>query len=245
MALRIAITARRSYLPGARPLPEVARRAATPKSAHDPRLAIKRIERTLEARRSQSFYGLQYRLGEVARARLDPLFLRHLLTSERFAGWRQLREGIYASAELPMHDATVASDACGKAEMSRNTGRSAREPYIYEYQPNGTLLGYLVRFKRQEAGKVESVSQYFSLSMHKGAKAALRATRRWRSLPSLVLAGGAPDAAEGIALLADRPMREGKATAYVCRGSVCDEPVTEARWLFVQLSAAIRTETPL
>jgi uncharacterized protein YyaL (SSP411 family) len=64
-------------------------------------------------------------------------------------------------------------------------------------------------------------------------------------VPSLVLAGGALEQAAGIALLADRPMREGKATAYVCRGFVCDEPVTDARSLFVQLGAAIRRETPL
>jgi uncharacterized protein YyaL (SSP411 family) len=74
---------------------------------------------------------------------------------------------------------------------------------------------------------------------------ALASTVKDQYVPSLVLAGGAPDTAEGIALLADRPMREGKATAYVCRGSVCDEPVTEPRWLFVQLGAAIRRETPL
>ena len=48
----------------------------------------------------------------------------------------------------------------------------------------------------------------------------------WRRAPagSVVLAG-VPDH-PGFALLADRPMREGKATAYVCRGFVCRLPVT-------------------
>ena len=58
-------------------------------------------------------------------------------------------------------------------------------------------------------------------------------------VPSLVIAGGAPDQRNGVALLANREMRGGKATAYVCRGSVCDEPVTDATKLFEQLRGAI------
>jgi uncharacterized protein YyaL (SSP411 family) len=60
-------------------------------------------------------------------------------------------------------------------------------------------------------------------------------------VPSLVLAGGAPGDATGIALLADRPMREGKATAYVCHRYVCDEPVTDSRALWEQLQRVTRT----
>ena len=59
-------------------------------------------------------------------------------------------------------------------------------------------------------------------------------------VPSLVLAGGPPQNGEGIALLADRPMRDGRPTAYVCRGYVCDEPVTDAGALFDQLTRASR-----
>jgi uncharacterized protein len=58
-------------------------------------------------------------------------------------------------------------------------------------------------------------------------------------VPSLVLAGGSVAEADGIALLADRPTRDGKATAYVCRGYQCDEPVTEPRKLFEQLQLQI------
>ena len=43
---------------------------------------------------------------------------------------------------------------------------------------------------------------------------------------SVVLAG-APDA-PGVPLLADRPLVDGAAAAYVCRGYVCDRPVTTA-----------------
>ncbi|MEU4742469.1 N-acylglucosamine 2-epimerase, partial [Actinosynnema sp. NPDC023658] len=38
-----------------------------------------------------------------------------------------------------------------------------------------------------------------------------------------VVVSGAPDSAP---LLADRPLVDGRAAAYVCRGYVCDRPVT-------------------
>jgi uncharacterized protein YyaL (SSP411 family) len=54
-------------------------------------------------------------------------------------------------------------------------------------------------------------------------------------VPSLVLAGGAADA---VALLRNRTMRDGRATAYVCRNHACDEPVTEPERLREQLLSA-------
>jgi uncharacterized protein YyaL (SSP411 family) len=59
-------------------------------------------------------------------------------------------------------------------------------------------------------------------------------------IPSLVLAGASPGDDQGIALLADRPPRGDRATAYVCRGYVCDEPVTDAGALFDQLARVSR-----
>jgi uncharacterized protein YyaL (SSP411 family) len=60
-----------------------------------------------------------------------------------------------------------------------------------------------------------------------------------RYVPSLVFAGGAPEQATGIALLADRPMQGGRATAYVCRRYLCEEPVTDSARLSDQLQAAV------
>ena len=72
-----------------------------------------------------------------------------------------------------------------------------------------------------------------------GFEALVRETAS-RYLPSLVLAAGA---AEGVALLRDRPLVDGRATAYVCRGFVCDAPVTDGRALGEQLErAAARRE---
>jgi uncharacterized protein YyaL (SSP411 family) len=60
-------------------------------------------------------------------------------------------------------------------------------------------------------------------------------------LPALVLAGGIGESAhtdESIPLLRDREAIAGKATAYVCRGYVCEAPVTDARALGEQLERA-------
>jgi uncharacterized protein YyaL (SSP411 family) len=61
-----------------------------------------------------------------------------------------------------------------------------------------------------------------------------------RYVPSLVLAGGKPGKASRIKLLEDRPLVDGKATAYVCRSYSCDKPVTAADALSEQLENAPR-----
>jgi uncharacterized protein YyaL (SSP411 family) len=65
---------------------------------------------------------------------------------------------------------------------------------------------------------------------------ALREVVFQRFLPNRVVAG-APDAtsAPAIPLLADRPMRGGVPTAYVCEGYVCQAPVTDPAALAAQL----------
>ncbi|HJR64438.1 MAG TPA: thioredoxin domain-containing protein [Gemmatimonadaceae bacterium] len=60
-----------------------------------------------------------------------------------------------------------------------------------------------------------------------------------RYVPALVLAGG-PPAQANIALLADRPTLDSRATAYVCRSAVCEMPVTEEDDLVKQLRRAGR-----
>jgi len=55
--------------------------------------------------------------------------------------------------------------------------------------------------------------------------------------PNAVLAVGSPDgeAAEAVPLLADRALRDGVSTAYVCRKFTCELPVTDAEALRAQL----------
>ncbi|WP_315097287.1 thioredoxin domain-containing protein [uncultured Cellulomonas sp.] len=63
-------------------------------------------------------------------------------------------------------------------------------------------------------------------------RVALRSTA-----PGLVVALGEPGAG-GVPLLRDRPLVGGRATAYVCRGFVCDLPTTSADGLARQLAPA-------
>ena len=62
-------------------------------------------------------------------------------------------------------------------------------------------------------------------------------------LPTLVLAGGMADAGDP-ALLSGREARGGQATAYVCRGYACDEPVSEPGALRTQLERAAGVAPP-
>jgi uncharacterized protein len=67
------------------------------------------------------------------------------------------------------------------------------------------------------------------------AAALLEVVRQSRS-PGLVAVAGRPDG-PGIPLLADRPLVDGRAAAYVCRGFVCDRPTTDPEVLRTQLTA--------
>ncbi|WP_419706456.1 thioredoxin domain-containing protein [Promicromonospora sp. NFX87] len=68
------------------------------------------------------------------------------------------------------------------------------------------------------------------------ARAALERVARGATSAGLVVAVGEPDA-PGVPLLADRPLVDGQAAAYVCRGFVCDRPVTTAEELTAALGA--------
>ena len=52
-------------------------------------------------------------------------------------------------------------------------------------------------------------------------------------VPSLIIAGGASD---GIALMKNRPLKNGAATAYVCRGFACDAPTNDPKVVQEQLT---------
>jgi uncharacterized protein YyaL (SSP411 family) len=57
-------------------------------------------------------------------------------------------------------------------------------------------------------------------------------------LPNKVVAGRAPEdeeAARLVPLLSDRPMRDGRPTAYVCEGYACKNPTTDPEELARQL----------
>ncbi len=59
----------------------------------------------------------------------------------------------------------------------------------------------------------------------------------WR--PGVVLAVGSGEDGGTVPLLADRPVRDGRPTAYVCRGFTCDAPTTDPGDLALQLASAV------
>jgi uncharacterized protein YyaL (SSP411 family) len=67
---------------------------------------------------------------------------------------------------------------------------------------------------------------------------ALLAVVNGHFLPRVVLAAGAPAdgaAVRAVPLLADRPLRDGRSTAYVCQGFVCQAPTNDPERLAVDL----------
>jgi uncharacterized protein YyaL (SSP411 family) len=64
----------------------------------------------------------------------------------------------------------------------------------------------------------------------------LVAAARRHAPPGSVIVAGRPDQ-PGVPLLADRPFIDGAPAAYVCRGFVCDRPVTTADDLIARLSS--------
>jgi uncharacterized protein YyaL (SSP411 family) len=68
------------------------------------------------------------------------------------------------------------------------------------------------------------------------ARALLEVARAGTSA-GMVVVPGMPDQ-PGVPLLADRPLVDGRAAAYVCRGFVCDLPATSTSELEAALSRA-------
>ena len=62
----------------------------------------------------------------------------------------------------------------------------------------------------------------------------LVAAARRHAPPGAVVVAGRPDQ-PGVPLLADRPLVEGRSAAYVCRGFVCQRPVTSVEELVAEL----------
>ena len=76
------------------------------------------------------------------------------------------------------------------------------------------------------------------------AAASWSTSARRGTSPGLVVVAGAPDA-PGVPLLADRPLVDGQAAAYVCRGFVCDRPSTDPTALAAQVRAALTGAEPV
>ena len=70
-----------------------------------------------------------------------------------------------------------------------------------------------------------------------GGSVELERAARMTTSPGAVVVAGDPDAA-GVPLLADRPLVDGQAAAYICRGFVCDAPATTVAAVTAALAGA-------
>ena len=104
---------------------------------------------------------------------------------------------------------------------------------------NGTLLSRAPRFAGNWLAVAEAAHsgpvQVAVVGGDDAQRALLRDVAAGAAHGGAVVLAGQPDA-EGVPLLADRPLVGGDAAAYVCRGYVCDRPATSAD----ELATALR-----
>ncbi|GIF06551.1 thioredoxin domain-containing protein [Actinoplanes siamensis] len=101
----------------------------------------------------------------------------------------------------------------------------------------GPLIGGHPRFAGYSATVAEAaLSGPYEIAVATNDLSDPLVTEAYREAPGgTVIVAGAPDL-PGVPLLAGRPMIDGRPTAYVCRGFVCDRPVTTAQDLIARLT---------
>jgi uncharacterized protein YyaL (SSP411 family) len=156
-----------------------------------------------------------------------------LITRPRDPTDNALPSGTSHAVEMLLRLGDLLDDDTMRARAARVLG-SLAEPMSRYGQAFGHMLGAA---QLQLHGAVE-VALAGDTSADDFRSLADEVARHY--LPTLLLAGGAPEATHGIALLDHRPMRDGRATAYVCRGYACDAPTTEVDVLGGQLEEAAR-----
>jgi uncharacterized protein YyaL (SSP411 family) len=103
----------------------------------------------------------------------------------------------------------------------------------------GPLIGGHARFAGYSAAVAEAaLSGPFELAVVTPDRTGdpLVAAALRHAPPGAVVVAGEPDR-PGVPLLADRPLLAGAPTAYVCRGFVCDRPVTAVADLLTRLKS--------
>jgi uncharacterized protein len=131
----------------------------------------------------------------------------------------------------------LASVCAGLVAYAALTGETRfREAAEAALETAGPLIEGHARFAGYSAGVAEAVlaGPYEIAIATDSPGSELIETAHRHAPPGTVIVFGAPDA-EGVPLLADRPLIGGEPTAYVCRGFVCDRPVTTAGELIARL----------
>ena len=152
----------------------------------------------------------------------EPLYLRPRSAADNAEPSGQ---SALAGAFVALGALTGDTDALtvGRAAVSAGLGLAAREPRF-----GGWTLAVAEAL-------IDGPVQVAVVGTGPDASALLDTARR-SPRPGAVVVAGDPDA-PGVPLLADRPLSGGRPTAYVCRGMVCDLPVTEPDALAGRLAA--------
>ncbi|BCJ52138.1 hypothetical protein Asp14428_36130 [Actinoplanes sp. NBRC 14428] len=134
----------------------------------------------------------------------------------------------------------LAAVCAGLVAYSALTGRTSyREAADAALETVAPLIGSHPRFAGYSATVAEAALagpyEIAVATRNPDGDALLAAAHRYAP-PGTVIVAGAPDT-PGVPLLADRPLIGGGSTAYVCRGFVCDRPVTTATELEARLRA--------
>ncbi len=156
-----------------------------------------------------------------------------LITRPRDVTDNATPSGTSLAVELLLHLGELQHDT-GCRRRAAFTLEALAEPMLRFPTAFGHLLG-CADMELYGAIEVALVGEMSSASFK-----ALERTAAERYVPSLVLAGGPPRAHSTIKLLVDRPLVDGKPTAYVCRGYTCDKPVTDPEDLSDQLENAAK-----
>jgi uncharacterized protein YyaL (SSP411 family) len=136
----------------------------------------------------------------------------------------------------PSGSSSICAALVGYAALSgETTYREAADAALEKVAP---LIGSHPRF----AGYAATVAEAALAGPYEIAIATndpddpLLAAARRHAPPGTVIVAGEPDR-PGVPLLADRPLRDARPTAYVCRGFVCDRPIVDQAELIARLAS--------
>ncbi len=151
-------------------------------------------------------------------------------------------ETLVARPADPTDNATpsgLSSTAAALLAYSALTGEARyREAAQQALETVAPLVAQHARFAGYAAAAAEAlVSGPYEIAVATDDPADVLARRaRLLAPPGAVVVAGRPDV-PGVPLLAGRPLLRGQPTAYVCRGFVCDLPVTDVDALATRLAA--------
>jgi uncharacterized protein len=179
---------------------------------------------------------------ELARQLLD-VALEHFATgSGGFYDTADDAEKLVARPADPTDNATpsgLSAMCAGLVAYAALTGETSyREAADAALETVGPLIGGHPRFAGYSATVAEgALAGPYEIAIVTADPAGdpLVAAAYRHAPPGTVVVAGEPDR-PGVPLLADRPLIDGAAAAYVCRGFVCDRPVTTVDELIARLA---------